>query len=87
MNDIAVVVLDRAVPYSAAVLPVCMDIGLDSIEPDQLVTGANGSVSKNHSKRRPLIIIQLALSAIESLPFTVLGPKRRPPFKFLMRTG
>lgn len=43
--DIALIILNRPVEYTVAVLPVCLDLGRDNIEEDQLVSGAVGMVS------------------------------------------
>lgn len=44
MGDIVIVVLKEKVEYSWAVQPVCIDIGEDNFESEQLILGAKGKV-------------------------------------------
>lgn len=44
MGDIAFVVLSEKIKYSLAVLPICIDIGENNFEKDQLKEGAVGMV-------------------------------------------
>lgn len=76
INDIAFIKLKREVEYTNAIRPVCIDVGPDSFEDDQLIKGAVGEVvgwglTQNKEPTNKLILAEMPFVPKEECVNTV----------------